>query len=517
MLKGLHLNSILLTCIVHAQVFSSTAPLLATLMANNSISGYLPQNASALPQLAYLDLNGNQLQGTLPLSWLEPGQLVSHVNQINLGDIWKQSQKSVEWKRGLCLRADIYNAQLAYEKIQHVTGVIASMIVFPSYVLALTSQWGNVFSMFQAFSSQLVMVQSICANDNAPTVLMGMWVAFAGLVIINLVLYEIFRLKKKRNPGFKPIWSRCWAGAQKFKFRHTVDYLFDAISPLVELVLYYNDLIAAAIVLSNVWDTWPGYTLLAIFLFHFALTGGIVIFHSMTVWMDNWRFAPNPSRRFLLHVLVAVICSPFSIPVVLFLDTVALFREIGIAIIKLAAIPSCSRPKAEKIRAYFNNYTCIYLGITWIDIEGYEDMHNIVATCFQTTPTIALNSVVFALGNKPSHGIFFSDSLFIECMTAAYLQMLKSIVLYLWAAYNEDMHVSVYMIKVMTGNFILKKPYDAKPAKQQTSLHGAQLESGDRSSSTQQLVQQPHYDAFPDMQFGMSRESSLEPSHVNVA
>lgn len=488
-------------------LWSSTAPLVATLMANNSISGFLPENETGMPHLGYLDLDNNQLQGTLPLPWLEPGKVVSHLNQINLGHVWQQSEKDLTWKQGLCLRKDIYDANLAYESMVQVTGIVSNMIITPSYVQQLNSQWGNVFWMFQEFSSQLLSVTLICANSNAPTVLMAMWLAFAAILIANLLLYEGFRLRKNRNGGFKPFWSRWWSRCSWFRLKETAAYIFGAVAPLLELAIYYYDLLAAVIVLKQVWHTWPGYVLLGIFLFHYALTGGIVIFHTMTVFFRDWRSAANPTQHFALHVLAAVILGPFMIPFVLFLDTLALVREVAIACIKLAALPSCSRLKAEQVRVYFRNHTCVNLKITWVEMRGYEDMHNLLATFFQTVPTICLNSVLFALGNKPTHGLFFSQSLFISCMIAAYVAMLKTLILVLWAAYYHGQHAFLYAGNVITGNFILKHPKQAKGLSPQT------LGSGDRTSSTQLILQQQSSSSQVPVLHSMTREPSLDVNH----
>ena len=58
----------------------------------------------------------------------------------------------------------------------------------------------------------------------------------------------------------------------------------------------------------------------------------------------------------------------------------------------------------------FSIHRCLhdygYLGFSWIDLDGYEGMRNVVAAFLQSLPTVILNSVLFALGNKPSHGIF---------------------------------------------------------------------------------------------------------------
>ena len=52
-------------------LWNSTAPLQAISMANSSISGWLPAEPTGLKQLAFLDLNHNQMKGPVPLSWLQ--------------------------------------------------------------------------------------------------------------------------------------------------------------------------------------------------------------------------------------------------------------------------------------------------------------------------------------------------------------------------------------------------------------------------------------------------------------
>ena len=73
------------------QFWNSTAPLVAVSLANNSISGRLPDRHTAMTNLSVLDLAGNELQGNVPLSWMQPNQLISHLLLMSPGHVWDAS------------------------------------------------------------------------------------------------------------------------------------------------------------------------------------------------------------------------------------------------------------------------------------------------------------------------------------------------------------------------------------------------------------------------------------------
>ena len=59
--------------------WSSSSPLLAASLADNALSGSLPSQPGALSQLTFLDLSSNNIEGTVPLSWLDQNSFLSHL------------------------------------------------------------------------------------------------------------------------------------------------------------------------------------------------------------------------------------------------------------------------------------------------------------------------------------------------------------------------------------------------------------------------------------------------------
>ena len=103
-----------------------------------------------------------------------------------------------------------------------------------------------------------------------------------------------------------------------------------------------------------------------------------------------------------LHVaLVAssLVAGPFMIPVVLLLDTCAFVRQVllcGQRLTKLFGL-NWVRPGflvAFSIHRYLHHLN--YLGFSWMDLDSYEGMHNLVAAFLQSLPTVLLYSVLFA-------------------------------------------------------------------------------------------------------------------------
>lgn len=78
-------------------------------------------------------------------------------------------------------------------------------------------------------------------------------------------------------------------------------------------------------------------------------------------------------------------------------------------------------------------------------------MHNWVAAVFQSLPTVVLNSVIFALGNKPSNGVYLSDGPFVTSVVASCLAVLKCLIITLWQAYKQDTTAAGHISSVLVG------------------------------------------------------------------
>ena len=91
------------------------------------------------------------------------------------------------------------------------------------------------------------------------------------------------------------------------------------------------------------------------------------------------------------------------IPAVFVLDALAFAQHLVFTITQVMHLPlfsKCCSPRSAVIWP-FNHID----GVQCADLEKYEEMHNMIAAGCQSLPTFILNSVLFSLGNKPSHGI----------------------------------------------------------------------------------------------------------------
>lgn len=173
---------------------------------------------------------------------------------------------------------------------------------------------------------------------------------------------------------------------------------------------------------------------------HFATTGGIVAFHGFNgLGVVKHNVSDVGSRLHTAILVLSLLSSPLMIPVVLVLDTCAFVRQVFRCAqhfrhwlcfrwVRLGYLAACVFHRSLQDIHYF--------GLNWVDSEEYESMHNLVAAVLQSLPTMVLNSVLFSLGNKPSHGVFLSNNLFAAAFLASSLAVLKSLVVVLWQAHS---------------------------------------------------------------------------------
>ena len=112
---------------------------------------------------------------------------------------------------------------------------------------------------------------------------------------------------------------------------------------------------------------------------------------------------------------------------------------------------------------------------------------------------MVLNSVLFSLGNKPSHGIFLSTGLFVAAIIASYLAMLKCLVMLLWQAHKQGINPVSYALHLLAGNML----GDEAP----TAALGVKVQE------VQMLTPQPSSSVL----LPVGRTDSLAPQYSGVA
>lgn len=441
--------------------WNSTAPLVAASLSGNSISGYLPDHPATLDQLTFLNLDQNPLQGTVPLSWLHSGEFLSHITFLNVGEVWRRSVALNSWRQTLCLEVDLYDADVTGQQLLQIPELVGGLSTYeldPNH--ANFTDWTSwvqnnsnvtadiVLQLLQLYRNQLASVQVLCANPNSPKLMLALWLTFVGCCI---VLVGAYLLHKHRPMPKVSVTARLPQSALFLRLGMLAHIMLKMAYALGGLVFYYYDLVTSITVLVQVWGMWPAAVLLTILLVHFAAAGAVVSFQALT------RVSYLSSNSSWVVLLLAMMLSPFVIPVVLLLDTLAFVHDAVVCfelVFKLQTWQclqgaySCAR-KSYKT---FHSFGSISLG--WIDMDNYERMHNTVAALAQSFPTVVLNSVLFSLGNKPSHGIFLSTGLFLAAIIASYLAMLKCLVMLLWQAQKQDINPVLYALHLLAGNML---------------------------------------------------------------
>lgn len=456
-------------CYFHSSldaVWNSTAPIQVLSLAANFITGSLPASSGSLSQLTYLDVSHNKLQGTVPLDWLQANHLLSHMSVMDVGGIWDGSQAQTHWRQQLCLKKAFYDVDVTGQRVALLPALKQQLSGFANYFdnadvyardysswlqtpNAIESQTLNTF--VQKTTNQLTSVRDICANRGSDRVLLVVWLVFAACVLLILLVYALACFLRGRNTSklFAQwlFFPRLWTLLSAF---------YETFYGLIGLTFYYYDLVTSTIVLVQVWGTWPGGILAAIFFFHFAITGVVVSFRLICQLVSRkYDMSQATFSLFAMVVIWSMVSGAFMIPVVLVLDTCAFVRQVLVCCQRLAKVFQLQwvRPGvllAAGIHRRMLDYN--YLGFGWIDLENYEGMHNLVAAFLQSLPTVILNSILFSLGNKPSHGIYFSNGLFVTAIAASCLAMLKCIIVILWQAFRRQVGPMKQIGRVAIGD-----------------------------------------------------------------
>ena len=459
--------------------WTSVSPLVAASLASNAITGTLPDTSANLQQLVFLDVSSNLLHGTVPSSWLQPNSFLSHVAYFNLGNVWQQSIQQTSWRQNLCLKPDLYNPDILAKQVQTLPDLQGSSekvsnaqtaaqdnnTVWYSWLQSnnsLSIQWlaaklqglDNPYTGQSVTRNQLTSVRDICANKGSSKLLLIVWLLFAACCIAMLSVYFVSKCCAAKPQRLKPGLISCVVSFMSQSLHHwkAVAAVYPVLKGLVGLAFYYYDLVTSIIVLVQLWDKWPGHILMAIFFLHFATTGIIVVIRA--VGMSHAKlFGTLPASVYQKSgiALVCLVSCPVSILVVVLLDTIALAVHIF----------ACVQFLAGLLRAHLGCATCSsikrfrFSGVTdslsWIDLENYETMHNLIAAVMQSLPTVVLNSVLFSLGNKPSHGLFLSNTLFVTSIVASCLAMLKCLALMLWEAHTRSVSPLAHLLSVTSG------------------------------------------------------------------
>lgn len=468
-LDGCPLNSTV------AALWNSTAPLQLISVANASLFGSLPDLPKALKGTRVLDLGSNHLTGTLPLSWLAVGGLLSHVSDLNVGQLWTRSTDTTDWRQQLCLQKSLYDNDTTGQQLsllpgfrQNLSDIEDNRQADQSYNDA-TSSWeaflesgsfislaGESLALSDGSANQLVSVRDICSNHNSHVVLLVVWLVFGVCCLLVLAVYMCVLVYTSRRGPIK-----LGPKSRLLSVQAAAASLYDAFAGLSGLAFYYYDLITSIIVLRQVWGLWPGDILLTIFMFHFTTTGAVVAFHALYRLVQLWYDASQTNCCFHGCILaLAVVSSPLMIPVVLLLDTFAFVAQIFKAvkfIVRLPGMHWLDQGYVAVFRLHHFVRPRKFLGLGWVDLESYDHMHNFVAAVFQSLPTVILYSVPFSTGNKPTHGIFLSTGLFVTAVVASCLAMLRVLIVTLWQSFRANISVFQHVAILIAGKTLSKQ------------------------------------------------------------
>lgn len=394
-------------------------------------------------------------------------QPLSHISFVNLGSVWQASISLTAWRQQLCLKQDTYDVDVTGQQVaqlprlnQQVSSTANQAsdegdVDFGHQLKSFKISAGAIVLSWYLPQSdnQLASVRYICANHKSNVVLLVVWPVFGACALLILGVYILVR-KHTSKDGF----MHYNIGSRLLLFWSVLSATFKACSGLGGLAFYYYDLITSIVVLIQVWALWPGDILMAIFLFHFATAASIVGFHALhEIAAVKYQLKTSRLKFCACIATASITCSPLLIPMVLLLDTAAFARQVAVCFEHLPRTKWMKPVHVVAFRLQRHMRAHDFFKLSYIDLEAYESMHNLVAGVFQSLPTVILNSILYASGNKPSHGIFLSDTLFLAAIVASCLAMLKCLTVTLWQAFSEEVNPVRHALNVVKGQAMLGK------------------------------------------------------------
>ncbi len=246
-LEGCPLNSNL------AAFWTSTAPLQLVTLTDTSLFGPLPDLPGALSNTRVLDSGGTQLSGTLPLSWLQAGDLLSHVSYLDVGQVWTRSIGTSNWRQQLCLQKNLYNIDTTGQQLSLLPELRRNLssIAFIAHASDVMSAWASWLQSGSYISSitesdalsdvsqnQLTSVKEICANHNAHLVLLIVWLVSGVCCLTVLAIYACALLYTSRK-GLLQLGPK----SRLLPIQAAISSFYEAFAGLGGLAFYYYDLV----------------------------------------------------------------------------------------------------------------------------------------------------------------------------------------------------------------------------------------------------------------------------------
>ena len=169
-------------------------------LSNNNLDGHLPDGSAALGELSALDISHNQLDGMVPVSWLEANNLLSHVVFMDVGRAWQESTTSTSWRQQLCHKESLYDRDVTGQQIAHLPslrqglpkGFYSVLDAESAKQVLADEQYVSeaLKDALQAKNNQLASVRQICSNQSSKKVLLIAWLLCGAVCLAVLGAYR---------------------------------------------------------------------------------------------------------------------------------------------------------------------------------------------------------------------------------------------------------------------------------------------------------------------------------------